>query len=633
MHVASVPQDLRGLRAVYDDAQALLSRVGVGAPPWALRCVQRLDHRTVLLELGRGTDDPLILGWRRRIATDGPALARGRAQVVLAPRLPASLSLEGADAEVLSLARRSARVLATADARAALLGPPEEELPPWPDAPVLALTPEGLLPWLGPLLAGFAPWAARWTLQGARPWCLPGRPPGVELLALDRWTDAVAQVQLTRLGDHTEGWRTWQFALSHDAHAAPLDARALVLAVGVALEAAEHTVRFEAPATEPPRPEEARPEAHRDPNVDRVVRLPVFHPPADPDPAPELQGPLETVNLSISGPCLQRCVFCNLHDEVPQAERIAPEVLAVYARDIARGAKLGARTLRINGIEPLVSPDVFPLMALARAEGYTHFEVFSSCRPLSDAAFCRRFLDAMPRTYMVTIPVYGHTAALHDAVTGAPGSFAQIVRAADNLRRMVQGGGRWGFQTVLTREVLPHLTALHHFLARWGRTWTVHLPFPSGRDGAETYARVAVRMTDALRAVFPNRTAPLAHFEEAEVPLCLALRHQREARSPVVSPSDLSAPPRRPPGRRNLDPRIGAATGGGDRAPEVSAVVPCPHEARCELASRCPAAFYRAYIDRYGWDECAPMSLSEAQAIAALPLLDLRRPERLRAAE
>lgn len=126
--------------------------------------------------------------------------------------------------------------------------------------------------------------------------------------------------------------------------------------------------------------------------------------------------------------CDQRCAFCF----VPEADRRRGAIpFTKLSRDMMRMRRAGLDELSLLGGEPTLHPDIEKIVALGRRLGYRRILTFSNGRRFSDAAFAGRMKAA--GLSGSNISLHGHTAALHDFVTGVPGSFDKAVAGIRNL--------------------------------------------------------------------------------------------------------------------------------------------------------------------------------------------------------
>lgn len=126
--------------------------------------------------------------------------------------------------------------------------------------------------------------------------------------------------------------------------------------------------------------------------------------------------------------CDQRCAFCF----VPGSDRRRGAIpFPGLSREMMLMRKRGLDELSLLGGEPTLHPDIERITALGRRLGYRRILTFSNGRRFADAAFTAR-MKAAGLTGS-NISLHGHTAALHDGVTGVKGSFDKAVAGVRNL--------------------------------------------------------------------------------------------------------------------------------------------------------------------------------------------------------
>ncbi len=153
--------------------------------------------------------------------------------------------------------------------------------------------------------------------------------------------------------------------------------------------------------------------------------------------------------VRITRVCNNRCAFC-LDSDAQDGSRIpSGEVEA----EIDRGRRQGARRLILSGGEATIHPDFLDLIAHGKRVGYTHVQTITNGRMLAYPDLVRRAITA--GLDEVTFSLHGHTAALHDALTGVPGSYDQTVAGIRNAvasRALIVSG-----DVVINRVNVPHL--------------------------------------------------------------------------------------------------------------------------------------------------------------------------------
>lgn len=202
--------------------------------------------------------------------------------------------------------------------------------------------------------------------------------------------------------------------------------------------------------------------------------------------------------VRIANACNNRCAFC-LDSDVQDGSMV-PTV--EVEREIERGLKLGATRLILSGGEASIHPDFLPLLRHGKRRGYGHVQIITNGRMFA----YRRFLDAAIEAGLdeITFSLHGHTAALHDGLTGVEGSFDQTlagIRNAVSSGRLIVSG-----DVVINRRNVDHLRdVLETFYALGVREYDLLMVVPFGR--ASPGDRGADLLLSPERALAPLRRA------------------------------------------------------------------------------------------------------------------------------
>jgi pyruvate-formate lyase-activating enzyme len=158
-----------------------------------------------------------------------------------------------------------------------------------------------------------------------------------------------------------------------------------------------------------------------------------------------MQGQLITLETGLA--CNNRCAFC------PQPPLRAcghgfrdPDTDEMLRRvDQARSA--GHDQLAFSGGEPTLRKDLPDLVTHARSAGFTRVSVTTNGRMLSYPQYAQRLLEA--GLTGVSVSLHGPDEAVHDALTGVPGSFRQAVAGLARIASLVAGRpGRFDLNTI-----------------------------------------------------------------------------------------------------------------------------------------------------------------------------------------
>ncbi|MFA4965752.1 MAG: radical SAM protein [Thermoleophilia bacterium] len=144
-------------------------------------------------------------------------------------------------------------------------------------------------------------------------------------------------------------------------------------------------------------------------------------------------GPLlTTLDVELTERCDNRCVHCCIN--LPRQDRRARARELTTARLLAvleEAAGLGALAVRFTGGEPLLRPDFAEIYVHARELGM-RVVLFTNARGITEAT--ASLLADIPPREPVEVTVYGMRRESYEAVTRAPGSYAQFRRGVDLLR-------------------------------------------------------------------------------------------------------------------------------------------------------------------------------------------------------
>ncbi len=294
--------------------------------------------------------------------------------------------------------------------------------------------------------------------------------------------------------------------------------------------------------------------------------------------------PQRRLDLKVGFSCNNRCTFCAQGDKRAHSRAFLGKELAQKLLD----GRHNASGLVLTGGEPSVHKDILALVRLAKHLGYDPIQLQTNGRLLSLPRVLRAFLEAGVNE--VSPSLHGPTAEIHEALTRAPGSFAQ---SAAGIRDAVASGVPVITNSVVTKLNLAVLPELVELLVDLG-VQQAQLAFvhPVG-TAWELFDDVVPRLTDVevplARARGIAMAANLRLMTEA-VPLCF-LRGMEdlavEAQIPPTTVMDLEG---------TLDHSEWRVHEGKAKGP------PC---VKCSARSRCEGP-WREYPERLGWDEFVP---------------------------
>ena len=340
---------------------------------------------------------------------------------------------------------------------------------------------------------------------------------------------------------------------------------------------------------------------------------------AEPEPA----APPSSLNLAIDTECGQRCCFCSVKAYVRPLDEgaVALERIRVQLR-MARAQ--GVREVRLNGIDPLTFSRVLEVLDTIRELGFPKLSVYSPCRRLADPVFRAEFLQRMPTEFIISVPLYGVTAAAHEAVTNTPGSFAEVMAALEGLLAET-APGHVVLSTVVVKQNYLEFPDVVAFARVRGLGVHPHLPYPMRQTTRDPYADSALRERDlvdhfvARLATVPaaDRAWSLGVLGSAVPHPCLLWRAEQKHRLPVFGARTIDE--RQPLAGTEYRSRKILHDSQGSLSQENAfavATAPCPHVERCALAPVCPGEHYSVYQSLHGLDEFGAVRVAELYAAA-----------------
>ena len=298
------------------------------------------------------------------------------------------------------------------------------------------------------------------------------------------------------------------------------------------------------------------------------------------DPRPLI--PLPRVDLKVGFACNNRCLFC------AQGEK-RTDCGALSIGDLLH--RLGATGERpaglvLTGGEPTLHRDLLLLVAAARRMGYAPIQLQTNGRLL---AYPRRLAALLAAGVDEISPsLHGSTAAIHEALTRAPRSFAESCQGIANA---VAAGVPVITNSVVTRQNALDLPALVGLLARL-RVRRAQLAFvhPVG-TAWKRFDEVVPRLAEVVAPIAAARVvahaAGIALVTEG-VPLCFLGGMEDlavEAEIPRTTVVDLDG--------RAADYSVWRVTEGKAHGP------PCRE---CTARARCEGP-WREIPERFGWGE------------------------------
>ena len=148
--------------------------------------------------------------------------------------------------------------------------------------------------------------------------------------------------------------------------------------------------------------------------------------------------------------CNSKCLFC-LDTDTPRNVYI-PET--EVKREIDRGRfELKADKAILSGGEGSIHPRFVDFVAYAREVGYTRVQTVTNGVMFANRDFYRRAVDA--GLDEITFSLHGHTAELHDRLTGTPGAFRKLMKGM--VRALREGRIIVNVDVCINKQNVPYI--------------------------------------------------------------------------------------------------------------------------------------------------------------------------------
>jgi MoaA/NifB/PqqE/SkfB family radical SAM enzyme len=220
--------------------------------------------------------------------------------------------------------------------------------------------------------------------------------------------------------------------------------------------------------------------------------------------------------------CKNHCVFCASAEYLNQkiADQIAKEELKKL--NCLKQNK-NIQSIIISGNDPIEYYNFIDF--LKRIKKITNIGIFlqSHCVNFEDINYLKKVLE-VGNVKFIQIPLYGHTAQIHDSITQNKGSFNSVMKAINNLKKLGFDGIK--LHTLFLKQNEKYLFKHFSFLLKFGYPIDASLPcIPSYQD---RYSPKLIKNIPDLKKVFnflKNIKKCGKNFDKIfiyDIPLCLA---------------------------------------------------------------------------------------------------------------
>lgn len=215
--------------------------------------------------------------------------------------------------------------------------------------------------------------------------------------------------------------------------------------------------------------------------------------------------------------CNNNCAFCIDADKRGLPQKTTAELLA----ETLKAARRGADILEIIGGEATIRPDFSRVVAAAKKLGISEVACATNGRVFADRAAAKKIVDAGIDSLIFS--VHGPDARVHDALTRAPGSFAQLKKGLANLKAL--GFNAINGNTTVVKRNMAALPRLAGFYVKHGVRNVEYIFVDPNYGGAKNdfkglVPRISAAAPYMRRALAIGLRAGMDQWKVRYVPLC-----------------------------------------------------------------------------------------------------------------
>ncbi len=166
-----------------------------------------------------------------------------------------------------------------------------------------------------------------------------------------------------------------------------------------------------------------------------------------------------TALILVNTGCNNRCLIC-MREEIKSLPVRSLDDIKAKIKEVK---EQGYANLSLSGGEASIRPDILEIIRFAESLGFDKITLKTNGRRLS----ARDFAEALSKikNFEIIFSMNGHTAPIHESVTGVEGSFKETVKGMMNAKEF---GIPAKVNVVVCRPNYQHLSELADFLVGMG---------------------------------------------------------------------------------------------------------------------------------------------------------------------
>jgi len=159
--------------------------------------------------------------------------------------------------------------------------------------------------------------------------------------------------------------------------------------------------------------------------------------------------------------CNNKCIFCINWDKRNIPGRTTSEI----KKEMVGARDRGSTYLEIIGGETTIRPDIIELISFAKDLGFETIMMATNGRMYSYKEFAQKIFQAGLNS--IVFSIHGHTAELHDSLTQVEGSFKQLKKGIENIKKIKKELNlkiNIGSNTCIVKQNYKHLPQIGKYI-------------------------------------------------------------------------------------------------------------------------------------------------------------------------
>lgn len=215
--------------------------------------------------------------------------------------------------------------------------------------------------------------------------------------------------------------------------------------------------------------------------------------------------------------CNNNCIFCIYQEKDRQTFRSTSQI----KREILLAKSRGRNYLEFIGGETTIKEDFLEILRFSKKVGFETIHVTTNGRMFAYPEYAKKFIEAGITSLVFSI--HGHEAKVHDNLTRVPGSFEQMLKGVENVKKL--GFNNIGSNTTITRKNYKHLKEIGDFIANLGIKNSEFIFVDPNQGGARVnFKKLVPKISKAApfirKCLAIGKKNKFPHWHIRYVPLC-----------------------------------------------------------------------------------------------------------------